>query len=119
MHWKKTVDETEKFLDGSDLPCILVETKSELLESCQIDDLQYLKEFAEEYNYDGFFRTSAKTGLNIKESMDFLINTIIQRLEDMNNNDKNNAFTPDGNCFKLDKENKEYKNKKKQHCSKY
>jgi len=39
------VDETEKFLHGSELPCILVENKVDLLEPNKANDLGDLKKF--------------------------------------------------------------------------
>ena len=42
-----------------------------------------MEEFAEYNGYDGFFRTSAKTGLNVNEAMEYLINIIVKIMEFM------------------------------------
>ena len=47
------------------------------------DNNQELREFAINNEFCGYFRTSAKTGFNISESMEFLIRNIIKRFEDM------------------------------------
>ena len=47
------------------------------------DNNQELREFAINNEFCGYFRTSAKTGFNISESMELLIRNIIKRLEDM------------------------------------
>ena len=44
---------------------------------------QQLEEFAINNEFCGYFRTSAKTGLNINESMEFLIRNIIKRLSEI------------------------------------
>ena len=44
-----------------------------------------LNEFAKNNEIDGCFFTSAKTGLNISESIEFLIKNIIKRKEDTGN----------------------------------
>ena len=43
-----------------------------------------LKGFANANNFSGSFKTSAKSGLNISESMDYLIKIIINRLTKIN-----------------------------------
>ena len=57
-----------------------MENKADLLDNEKIDDPE-LTEFANKNGFDGAFRTSAKTGLNINESMTFLITNIIKRME--------------------------------------
>ena len=59
----------------------MVENKADLIEGEQ--DETELNEFAKTNEFCGCFRTSAKTGLNISESMEYLIKTIIKRMEDM------------------------------------
>lgn len=76
------MDESATFMDKGKLPCVLVENKADLLEGENTDD-EKLKEFAKENGFDGVFKTSAKTGLNINESMECLILNIIKRMEDM------------------------------------
>ena len=60
-----------------------MENKADLLDNEKIDDPE-LNEFANKNGFDGAFRTSAKTGLNINESMTFLISNIIKRMERIN-----------------------------------
>ena len=60
-----------------------MENKADLLCDEKIDDPE-LTEFANKNGFDGAFRTSAKTGLNINESMTFLISNIIKRMERIN-----------------------------------
>ena len=76
------MQDVENFLDGGEIPCILVENKLDLLDD-QNEGEESLKKFSKESDFCGCFRTSAKTGKNISESMEFLIKVIIKRLKDM------------------------------------
>ena len=58
----------------------MLENKVDLLENKNIDDPELI-DFASKNKFDGVFRTSAKTGLNIDESIKFLILNIIKRIE--------------------------------------
>ena len=83
------------------MPCVLVENKADLLEG-EPDETE-LNDFAKNNDFCGCFRTSAKTGLNISESMEFLIKNIIKRMEDMQSKG-NEVFTTDRKSVALDPE---------------
>lgn len=85
------------------MPSVLVENKADLLESGESEDEASLKEFSETNGFVGCFRTSAKTALNINESMEFLIKSIIKRMEDMSAKG-NEVFTTDRKSVALDPE---------------
>ena len=55
----------------------------DLLPEEEKDDIEELKTFSEDNGFNGYFRTSAKTGENINESMEFLIIEIIKKLEEV------------------------------------
>ena len=102
------------------MPCILVENKADLLGENEIDNTQELEEFAEENGFDGSFRTSAKTGFNINEIIEFLIDKIIKRLKYMKIKEKEINLNPKSKIDikydnKSSQENKESKKAKK--CS--
>ena len=80
--WKKTVDESTKFLDDSNIPAILIRNKVDLLENDNnIDDDDKMKDVCEQNKFLKCFKTSAKTGTNIEEAMNFLISSIIDKME--------------------------------------
>ena len=82
IKWKKTVDESTKFLDESNIPSILIRNKVDLLENeDNIDDEDKMKEICEENKFLKCFKTSAKTGTNVEEAMNFLISNIIDKME--------------------------------------
>jgi predicted GTPase len=110
------VDETERFLDGKNLPCVLVENKSDLLDQNKVNNLTELKKFAKENEFVGCFRTSAKTGYNIEEAMSFLIETVLDRMSKMSSKE----FAPDRRTVTLDPEkhenNDNYRQQQKSGC---
>ena len=80
--WKNTVDETARFLDGTNIPSILIRNKIDLLENeDNNDDEEEMKDFCEKNKFLRCFKTSAKTGTNIDEAMNFLISTIFNKME--------------------------------------
>ena len=103
LRWKGSVDEVATFLDGGKLPCLLVENKADLLEGDNAEKCPELEEFGSGNGFCGSFRTSAKTGLNINESMEYLIKNIIQRMESMQSKG-NEVFTTERKSVALDPE---------------
>ena len=90
--WKKSLQD---FLDISNIPLIIMENKCDLLGKEEEDynkDIDKLKQFSEENNFSGAFRTSALNGYNIENAMNFLVDEIITKLkvEEENNINKNN-----------------------------
>ena len=83
VKWKNTVDETTKFLDGTNIPAILIRNKVDLLEENNENDNDedMIKDFCEKNKFLKCFKTSAKTGTNIEEAMLFLISNIVDKME--------------------------------------
>ena len=68
-------------MDGMRLPCLLIENKRDLVKKKNKEDALILMDFAKNNGFIGCYRTSAKTGKKVSESMEFLIKTIIKRME--------------------------------------
>ena len=83
LKWKAAIDEVALFLDGGKLPCLLVENKADLVDFKEDPSLQ---KFAKKNKFCGAYRTSAKTGFNVSESMEYLIKNIIKRMEGFQDN---------------------------------
>ena len=81
LKWKKSIDDNAKFIDGSDLPIILVQNKIDLLKEDQGND-EILKSYVDNNNFLTYTKTSCKNNENINETMDYLLTNIIDRLED-------------------------------------
>ena len=90
------------FLDGGKLPCVLVENKVDLLPEAEQGNDQRVKDFASKNDFIGAFRASAKAGININESMEFLIREIIKRMEGMASEGKPEVFTANRQSVVLD-----------------
>ncbi len=80
IKWKNIIDENARFFDGDLLPCLLIENKVDLVPQDQIKNDSELKDFSEKQKFIGCFRSSAKMGININESMELLIKNIVERL---------------------------------------
>jgi small GTP-binding protein len=115
--WKASIDENSKFMDGSELPSVLIENKCDLLSEKEITSEEALKEFAKNNKFINCFRTSAKDNLNIKESIEFLINQIIKRMDSISPDAmKELTETKTNDSIKLEKKNKHVKPDKKDCC---
>ena len=84
------MDETERFLDGKNLPCVLVENKCDLLDQSQVNNMAELRRFANENEFCNCFRTSAKTGHNIHEAMSFLNENVLDRIIKVSSKERTN-----------------------------
>ena len=82
LSWKKSVDETTKFLDGKLIPCILIQNKCDLIDENEYNRCDEInKTYSQENDFIGCFMSSVKEDKNINEAMDFLIEKIIDRME--------------------------------------
>ena len=87
INWKNSLDEYELFKDGKKLPNILVQNKADLLNEDEVINMTKLEEYSRKNEFDACFKTSAKTGYNIHESMNKLIDIIIKRLNNLKDKD--------------------------------
>ena len=80
---KKWYESVKNFKDIENTPKILLENKCDLIkeEINDNEDINSLKKVSDELQCINFFRTSALNGYNINESIDFLINDIINSLD--------------------------------------
>ncbi len=58
----------------------MIENKVDLVSQEEASNLSELKDFSEKNKFIGYFRSSAKKGININESMEFLIKTIVEKM---------------------------------------
>lgn len=83
INWKKIVCEESTFIDGRRLPFILVQNKVDLLKSKEdVDQVENdTKNICYQEEFTKYFLTSVKENVNVDESMVFLLDNIIDRLE--------------------------------------
>ena len=105
LTWIKSIKE---FIDISDLPMIIMENKCDLLgdENDYNKGIEELKSFSDNNNFLGAFRTSALNGYNVENAINFLVDDIINKIE---NNKSNN--TPN-TSIKLNETKEEQKSKR-------
>jgi small GTP-binding protein len=105
LTWIKSIKE---FIDISDLPMIIMENKCDLLgdENDYDKGIEELKSFSDNNNFLGAFRTSALNGYNVENAINFLVDDIINKIE---NNKSNN--TPN-TSIKLNETKEEQKSKR-------
>ena len=78
--WKKAVEENTKFIDGNPIPILLIQNKIDLVDKANLKNDEEISKFTETNKFINYFRTSCKDGININESMDYLLSTIIDKL---------------------------------------
>lgn len=69
-------------MDGGYLPSVLVRNKIDLLDQSEENkNDESVNEFAEKNNFINVFKTSAMMGIGIDECMEYLMTSIIERME--------------------------------------
>lgn len=115
--WKASIDENSKFMDGTELPSILIENKCDLLSEDGTNSIEELKEYAKKNKFISSFRTSAKENINVKESIEYLINEIIKKMNNISPDYMRLlSETKTNDSIKLDNKNKKEKPVKKECC---
>ena len=101
------------FYDDEHIPTLLVQSKVDLLSDEEKENMEQLNNFSAQNGFIGCFKTSAKTGENVSESMEFLIKDIIKRLEAINSKEGENYKDRQSVALDPDKHNKEADVKRK------
>lgn len=83
--WFDLINDHVKFDDGNDLPYLLIQNKIDLITDLEANKIK-MDQFVMNNNINKYITTSAKTGYNINESMDQLLEIIIQRLKNCSSN---------------------------------
>ena len=92
-------------MDGMRLPCLLIENKRDLVKKKKKEDAFVMRDFAKNNGFIGCYRTSAKTGKKVSESMEFLINAIINRMEQVMTGEEGKPIRVDRTSLQLDPKN--------------
>ena len=81
--WKEIVNEVTRFIDNEKIPFLLIGNKIDLItneeDKKKIDEKT--KDMCNNYGFLTYFLTSAKENINVEESMNYLINYIIERMK--------------------------------------
>ena len=81
--WKQNLDENAQLPDKSPLPIVLLANKYDLIEEGKCEEgeevtEQQLEDFAAENHFTRFFYTSAKTGHNINDAFQYLVEEVMR-----------------------------------------
>ena len=81
--WKEIISEESSFIDDEKIPFILVGNKIDLIKTEENKKIieEKTKNICNNYGFMNYFLTSAKEGININESMKYLLDHIIERFE--------------------------------------
>jgi small GTP-binding protein len=84
IKWKKSIDDSVAFFDGSPLPMMLVQNKIDLINSSNREQYnEELKDFAMKNGFMYSFQASVKEGINVTESMNDFLTSVIEKTEKM------------------------------------
>ena len=82
FNWKEIIRQESSFIDNEAIPFVLIGNKIDLIEKEEekaiIDDRT--KNICQNYGFLNYFLTSAKEGINVNESMKYLLEYIIDRI---------------------------------------
>jgi small GTP-binding protein len=82
LEWKNVMNKEGVFIDGKNLPFVLIQNKIDLIEKDKLAEIEnQTKELAENNEFVKYYMSSVKENINVNEAMDFLIGNIIDRLE--------------------------------------
>ncbi len=89
FNWKEIIRQESSFIDNESIPFILIGNKIDLIEEEEKGKIdERAKNICQNYGFLNYFLTSAKEGININESMKFLIEYIIDRMNKFSEENK-------------------------------
>ena len=82
LKWKEIISDESAFIDNETIPFLLIGNKIDLIENDEDKAIieQKTKEMSNNFGFLHYFLTSAKEGINVEESMQFLLEYIIERM---------------------------------------
>ena len=83
FNWKEIISEQSTFIDDEKIPFVLIGNKIDLIrnEDDKVNVDNRTKTICKDYGFLNYFLTSAKEGININESMKFLIEYFVKNME--------------------------------------
>lgn len=90
--WKTDLDSKVFLSDGSNIPCLLLANKCDLVQRTEEDEEIY-REFARENGFIGCLYTSPKDNINIEQAARLLVKEIMRRQQSLNQVDEGNHDT--------------------------
>ena len=87
LKWKEIISDESAFIENEKIPFLLIGNKIDLIEDDEDKKKieEKTKEMTKNFGFLKYFLTSAKEGINVDESMKFLLEYIIERMVDFCN----------------------------------
>lgn len=86
LRWKVDLDTKVSLSDGSNIPCLLLANKCDLVQRSKEDE-EVLKEFAKQNGFIGVIYTSPKDNINIELAAKILVKEIMRRQQSLDHDD--------------------------------
>lgn len=86
LRWKNDLDTKVSLSDGSNIPCLLLANKCDLLQKSDRNEEQ-LQEFAKRNGFIGCLYTSPKDNINIEQAAKILVREIMRRQQNLEKTD--------------------------------
>ena len=119
IKWKQIIDDESAFIDDGSIPFILIINKIDLIENDEEKFNKINEEFkhiSEKYGFLKYFLTSGKKNINVNESMTFLLENVIDRLQKYCNENNQVIGKQKRKDTVILKKNNEKKYRKKEEC---
>lgn len=84
--WKTDLDTKVSLSDGTNIPCLLLANKCDLVQVNEKDE-EMLREFAKQNGFIGCLYTSPKDNINIEQAAKLLVREIMRRQENLEADD--------------------------------
>ena len=80
--WKEIISEESAFIDNEKIPFVLIGNKIDLIQNEEDKNKieEKVKEISKNYGFLNYYLTSAKEGVNVDESMKYLLEYIIEKM---------------------------------------
>lgn len=91
LKWKDDLDSKVSLSDGSNIPCILLANKCDLIHENEIDE-EILSNFAAQNGFIGYVYTSPKLNIGIEEAANTLIKEILKKQASLSHDDDKNSI---------------------------
>lgn len=86
IRWKADLDSKVSLSDGSNIPCLLLANKCDLVQRTEKDE-EMLREFAKKNGFIGCLYTSPKDNINVEQSAKLLVTEIMRRQQSLDQDD--------------------------------
>ena len=82
LRWKEVIEENADLVDGKMIPMVILQNKYDLLENqgrrLDYQTEEYINDFAEKNGFKAGYQVSAKSNMNLDQSIETLVSNILK-----------------------------------------